>query len=312
MLINNNNNYSVLPFYESLQEQNHRKPYSFGEIYPLYAPLKRILPFQILFELETDTRVVNFRWELHHLAEGKDEIVPIDMLELGQAISASGMDTRHLGIMLQIVYPSVASIVLQQVIEPGQYYFKFTITEANLMPSDNPDDYVNHKLYSEVFTWVNSTANFLRIEWGCVDNIYTDAGTIFYKSLRFSVMPYLYIATELGKPDYLFEDEGESRDGLFFPTKQLSKKVYRFTFVAPEYMCDIIRLIPLADMIKVSDPYGRQYNCQSFLPTIKWLTQGNLASVECEFIADTIVKKVGYASDGIGDFNNDYNDDYAN
>ena len=47
MATNNNNNYSVLPFYTDIQEQNHRKPYAYGEVYPLYAPINQILPFQI-------------------------------------------------------------------------------------------------------------------------------------------------------------------------------------------------------------------------------------------------------------------------
>ena len=47
MATNNNNNYSVLPFYTDIKEQNHRKPYAFGEVYALFALVNQILPFQI-------------------------------------------------------------------------------------------------------------------------------------------------------------------------------------------------------------------------------------------------------------------------
>ena len=43
-----NNNISVLPWYTSINEQNHRKSYAYGAIYPLFAPADRLLPFQII------------------------------------------------------------------------------------------------------------------------------------------------------------------------------------------------------------------------------------------------------------------------
>ena len=43
-----NNNISVLPFYTSIDEQNHRKSYAYGNIYPLFAPADMLLPFQII------------------------------------------------------------------------------------------------------------------------------------------------------------------------------------------------------------------------------------------------------------------------
>lgn len=43
-----NNNLSVLPFYTDIKEQNHRRSYAYGEVYPLYCPTNTLLPFQIL------------------------------------------------------------------------------------------------------------------------------------------------------------------------------------------------------------------------------------------------------------------------
>ena len=42
-----NNNISVLPFYTNIDEQNHRKSYAYGEIYPLFSQAGMLLPFQI-------------------------------------------------------------------------------------------------------------------------------------------------------------------------------------------------------------------------------------------------------------------------
>ena len=46
--------------------------------------------------------------------------------------------------------------------------------------------------------------------------------------------------------------------------------------------------------------------------TPKWLVQGNLASVECEFKTNTVVKKLPTLLTDMGDFNDDFNDDYSN
>ena len=41
-----NNNFSVLPFYDNPKWQHQNKPYAFGSTYPLYVDAKSIIPFQ--------------------------------------------------------------------------------------------------------------------------------------------------------------------------------------------------------------------------------------------------------------------------
>ena len=96
--------------------------------------------------------------------------------------------------------------------------------------------------------------------------------------------------------------------------KQISEKTYRCTFLAPEYLCDVMRLIRLSDYVIVTDKYGRVYNCDTFLATPTWQTQGNLASVEVEFQTDTVVKKIcrGTIYENRGDYNSDFNNDFNN
>lgn len=47
-MIQSNNNFSVLPWYTSIDEQNHRKSYAYGNIYPLFTPKNKMLPFQFM------------------------------------------------------------------------------------------------------------------------------------------------------------------------------------------------------------------------------------------------------------------------
>jgi hypothetical protein len=194
-----------------------------------------------------------------------------------------------------IVYPSLLPFAIDT--PDGIYYARMT-------------DGVN-VWYSEMFTIVGDLSGYLKIEWYDVENFVFDAGQIVYQNPKFHNV--LYLCTELGKPEYTFEEEGETRDGYFFPEKQISEKTYRCMALAPEYLCDVMRFIRMSDKVFVTDKYGRQYDCDTFLITPKWQTQGDLASVEIEFETATVAKKIGrgYITPGRkGDFNNDFNNDF--
>jgi hypothetical protein len=193
-----------------------------------------------------------------------------------------------------IVYPGILPMPLNQL--DGIYY-------ATL--SDGVQTW-----FSEMFTVVQDVSGYLKIEWYDLENAVFDAGTIVYQNPQFKNV--LYFCTELGKPEYQFEEEGEDRDGYFFPEKQISEKTYRCVCLAPEFLCDVMRFIRMSDYVFVTDKYGRTYDCDTFLITPKWQTQGDLASVEIEFETATVVKKIGR---GVliaqkGDYNNDYNNDF--
>ena len=289
MIQNNNNNLSVLPWYTSINEQNHRKSYAFGDIYPLFSPNKMLLPFQIMRPNRPDKLALAV-----HLYDknGKQIAVLTDqMKETGLQIvqfPSMGYDV--------IVYPGTLPMAIDVPI--GIYYARIY-------------DGVQF-WYSDMFTVVNDLSGYLKIEWFDVENLVFDAGTIVYQNPQFKNV--LYLCTELGKPEYQFEEEGEDRDGYFFPEKQISEKTYRAMILAPEYLCDVMRFIRMADYVTVTDKYGRQYDCDTFLITPKWQTQGNLASVEIEFETATVVKKIGrgYIISQKGDYNNDYNNDFNN
>lgn len=291
MATNNNNNYSVLPFYTDIKEQNHRKPYAYGEVYALFALVNQILPFQI---------------DVTAAPTAPIEVYLIDFdsgTETDISAELQGLSTVQIDSYSLIVYPS--TMPMATAFEQGRYYLRLVYTYTG----------GSQEFFSEVFTWVATVQNYLKVEWYDLENLLLDDGAVCYKTPLYRVKHFLYLATELGKPDYTFEEEGEQRDGYFFPTKQLSEKVYRFTFVAPEYICDVMRFIRLSDIVNVYDPYGRVYKCDTFLITPKWLTQGDLAQVDCEFETNTVAKKVGVSVDAEdigGDFNNDYNDDYTN
>jgi len=50
-----NNNLSVLPFYNDLKYQHDQKSYAYGKIYPLYVPVNILLPFQIIRQTRSNS-----------------------------------------------------------------------------------------------------------------------------------------------------------------------------------------------------------------------------------------------------------------
>lgn len=283
-----NNNISVLPWYTSIDQQNHRKSYAYGQIYPLFTPANTMLPFQIM-------RATRANAVLSVRLYRKEGTLVADITQYAKDTGLQVAQFQSLGYDV-IVYPGVLPMPLNT--PDGIYY-------ATL--SDGEQTW-----YSEMFTIVQDVSGYLKIDWWDIENLVFDAGQIVYKNPTFKNM--LYLCTELGKPDYEFEEDGEERDGYFFPEKQISVKTFKCTILAPEYLCDVMRFIRMADYIHITDKYGREYDCDTFLITPKWQTQGDLASVEIEFQTATVVKKIGrgYLGANIGDFNSDYNNDFNN
>lgn len=289
MIHTDNNNFSVLPFYTDIQLQNHRRSYAYGNIYPLFAPANLLLPFQIMRATREVTDITVMLYE-------KDGTFVRD---ISLNMAESGLTTKRFtayGVDL-IIYPAEIPMPLVQF--DGQYYITL---------SDGVQTW-----YSEIFTAVQDMSAYLKIEWWDEENLFFDAGIISYNEPRFRNK--VYLCTELGKPDYEFEEEGETRDGYFFVQKQISEKRYKFTFLSSEYLLDVMRFVRMADHVRITDKYGRIYECDTFLITPKWQTQGDLASVEAEFDTATVVKKtgLGYIQRAAeGDYNEDYNEDYNN
>lgn len=287
-----NNNLSVLPFYTDIQWQNHRRSYAYGEIYPLISKADMFLPFQIL-RLHRDNSVNSVKLYRKDGSLYKD--ITHAMLETGLRIFSQrpflDIDT--------ILYAGTIPIGID--VADGIYYIAL---------SDGVDNW-----YSEMFTVVQDVSGHVAIEWydaedllmdGNVGIVYTDdSGAPCFRNR-------VYLCTEIGKPEYTFSEEVNERDGYSFPEKQVSEKTYRCTILAPEYLCDVMRFVRMSDYVRVTDQRGQIYDCDTFLFTPTWQTQGDLASVEIEFQTNTAVKRIGwgYKTAGRGDFNNDFNNDF--
>lgn len=282
-------NTSILPFYTDINLQNHRRSYAYGQTYPLYCETSYVPPFQIIRAHRNNGISSAFLFDL----DGNY------VTNLYTSLSDTGLVVKSFTDYDVIVYP--AWLPFGYSIPEGRYYIRL---------SDGVDNW-----FSDVFTVVGDISPYLKIEWWDEEDFIFQGGRIVYEydaSNKFHNK--VYFDTELGKPDYDFEEEGEKRDGIFFPEKQISEKTYRCTALAPEYLLDVMRMIRMADHVLVTDKYGRQYTCDTFLMTPKWEVQGDLASVEMEFTTDSILKKLPYVKlfpiNIKGDFNDDFNNDF--
>ena len=165
--------------------------------------------------------------------------------------------------------------------------------------------------YSEIFTVVNDIEPYLKITWWDLSDFTMDAGTIVYTNPSYKNV--LYLQSDIAKPEYTFEEEGETLDGYFFPTKQISEKRYRFNFLASEYLLDVMRFIRMADYAEI-EYRGQRYSLDTFLITPEWEDNGDVAAVEAVFDTATVAKKIGlgYIKAKRGGFNDDFNNDFDN
>ena len=183
-------------------------------------------------------------------------------------------------------------------ISEGLYYIKITSDNGGILT-----------YYSEVFCFDNVTKDCLELEyWNETGNFVVKNGVIAFPSdFHFKLL----LKGEIGKPEYNFEEESTKRLGYIFVESQVSKKTYKFNTIVPEYICDALRLVRLCDnkIIRCKDD---EYEAITFEMEAEWQTQGDLASVTCEFETDNVVANIGgFVPDKLGgDYNNDYNEDF--
>lgn len=286
------NNLSCIAFYDSLEEQDFRKWYAYGEKYPLMADKDSLLPFFFsvpkigtqttiiahFYKMCCDDREVTGRGSFNFsFSEAFDVTQKKDTFnqKLLRSLVAHDVNDRTYyvfkgeNIGLNLPY--------------GYYYLVFEIGSHDMYKV----------LYSEVFR-VGEVSNMLKVEWGDNEELISGNNVVPYEIGAELFRNRLYLDATIGKPEYSVTEEGEERDGYFFAIKQISEKTYKFNFVAPEYLLDVMRLIRLSDEVTITDK-NKVYHCDTFAMDSAWLEQGHYASVECSFQTDTVVKKIGKA-----------------
>lgn len=292
-----NNNLSCIPFYKTKEEQDFRLWYAFGQQYPHYVPSNFLIPFFFFIDYNPNTEIDSV--DFFRACCDEDEVTgngsfnpsfsnafAVYDVNFGEALFANGLvvtvdDDAERAFITYFAKPSSPLNIPK-----GAYYIKITTNYGD-------------EWYSDVF-FVEAPSDISRrvmVEWYNRDNLPFEGGFVPYEE-SYNSQYYknkIYLDTTIGMPEYSFTEDGEERNGHFFPIKQISEKTYKMSFIAPEYLCDVMRLIRMSDIIKVTDGLGRVYNVEQFEMNVTWAEQGHYAEVECSFQTDTVVKKVGKA-----------------
>lgn len=290
-----NNNLSVLPFYTNIQQQNARKWWVNGKVYPLFTPAGFLLPFQIQMPITEDMQLLAF-----DLYNRDGELIA----SLKQGVTEMGITQVKFNDYSVVVFPGKLPVLPQ--LDNGQYYIHCRI---------DTDTQGEYEYFSEIFTVVNDISGYLKLEWWDIEDFVTDAGTIVYKYAgNAQFRNVLYLCADIAKPEYVFNEEIIERDGYTFPVKQVSEKQYRFSFFASEYLLDVLRFVRMADYARITKDGQTYMNLDTFLITPEWEDNGDVAAVDAEFTTDTVAKKIGrgWIRGDNGDFNDDFNDDFDN
>ena len=277
-------NISPLPFYENIEDQQHRKAYAFGQIYPLVIFQNSLMPFQICLPALS----VPLNIKLVSLQNKKQ-------VDITAALSPAMSVISTTSYKLMRYFGKQAISAIQQ---EGPYYLELAVRVDGL----------NKVYYSEIFISTNNLEGRILIEYGNTENLYFKNGVVdFSNDFKFSC----YLCTQIGKPKYVFEEEAIDRFGYSFIESQVSKKVYNFTALVPEFLCDALRIVRMCNTCQITDILtNKTYDLIAFEMDTEWQEQGDLAAVNCSFETDTIITNIGgYFPEAPG-FNEDFNDDY--
>lgn len=266
--MNTFNNFSPLAFREKSMKATYKKWYAYGKEFALPFSTTELPPFQFTVANLPSFDPTTVEVFLVDEATGT-------RVATGVKIKVDTMDEHN-----SVLYVSPGSNVYAKSIEPGVYRAEFAIPEG--------ETYVSTPIC--VTDGIETNTNFVKLEyWNdeklAYPNGFVTTGTD--NDFKFQ----MYIPTTFFKPKYEFEEEITKRAGYKFLELQTCNKVFGFNFLAPEYICDALRLVRLSDYIRFSHD-GEYYNALNFEYNPDWQDNGYLAAIECQFETDTIIQKL--------------------
>lgn len=261
------NNFSPLAFRKKESKATYEKWYAFGKNYAIPASANTLIPFQF-----TDVNV-------GEVQPDSIEVVAVNQ-ETGEGIKTgvyvSRDDMPEHG---SVLYVSPGKNSFREALPQGTYRAEFSI---------GTQFYISTPFC--VIPGIETSSKYLLIEYWNDEKIAYPGGFITTganNDFRYQ----MYVPATICKPKYEFEEELTKRAGYKFLELQTSTKVYAFTFVAPEFICDAMRLIRLSDYIRISHD-GEYYNALNFEFDVDWQEQLYLAAVDCQFETDSIIQKL--------------------
>ena len=261
------NNFSPLAFRRKESKATYEKWYAFGKNYAIPASANTLTPFQF-----TELNVPVF---------------DPDTIEV-EVINEETGEMKKSGVYVSFdVMPEHGCVLY---VSPGKNSFREALPQGTYRARFSIDDQVYISTPFCVIPGIETSSKYLLIEyWNDEKIAYPDGFITTGANNDFRYQ--MYVPATICKPKYEFEEELTKRAGYKFLELQTSTKVYAFTFVAPEFICDAMRLIRLSDYIRISHD-GEYYNALNFEFDVDWQEQLYLAAVDCQFETDSIIQKL--------------------
>lgn len=261
------NNFSPLAFRKKESKATYEKWYAFGKNYAIPASANTLTPFQFT--------------ELNIPVFGPDTIEV-------EAVNEETGEATKTGVYVSFdVMPEHGGVLY---VSPGKNSFRGALPQGTYRARFSIGDEVYISTPFCVIPGIETSSKYLLIEyWNDEKIAYPDGFITTGANNDFRYQ--MYVPATICKPKYEFEEELTKRAGYKFLELQTSTKVYAFTFVAPEFICDAMRLIRLSDYIRISHD-GEYYNALNFEFDVDWQEQLYLAAVDCQFETDSIIQKL--------------------
>lgn len=261
------NNFSPLAFRKKESKATYEKWYAFGKNYAIPASANTLTPFQF-----TELNIPVF---------------DPDTIEV-EAINEETGEPTKTGVYVSFdVMPEHGGVLY---VSPGKNSFREALPQGTYRARFSIGDEVYISTPFCVIPGIETSSKYLLIEYWNDEKIAYPGGFITTganNDFRYQ----MYVPATICKPKYEFEEELTKRAGYKFLELQTSTKVYAFTFVAPEFICDAMRLIRLSDYIRISHD-GEYYNALNFEFDVDWQEQLYWAAVDCQFETDSIIQKL--------------------
>ena len=261
------NNFSPLAFRKKESKATYEKWYAFGKNYAIPASANTLTPFQF-----TELNIPVF---------------DPDTIEV-EAVNEETGEPKKTGVYVSFdVMPEHGGVLY---VSPGKNSFREALPQGTYRARFSIGDEVYISTPFCVIPGIETSSKYLLIEYWNDEEIAYPGGFITTGANN-DFKYQMYVPATICKPKYEFEEELTKRAGYKFLELQTSTKVYAFTFVAPEFICDAMRLIRLSDYIRISHD-GEYYNALNFEFDVDWQEQLYLAAVDCQFETDSIIQKL--------------------
>ena len=145
--------------------------------------------------------------------------------------------------------------------------------------------------YSDIFYMRQTVTKYIKLSfWHDEPFMFAD----HHISYADPFQNFVYLDSVINKPRYPSEFEEDDRGGYSFLIFGVTDKHYRFPVLVPEYLADVLRLVPLHHYVTVQFD-GITYEVDKIVFNASdWLEQGHLIPIEFVFqTRHTVVQMTG-------------------